>query len=163
MTTCILNCCQACWSLFLSKYNFKLTWGPGIKNVANGPSCQLDFALQEGDDARKAMSQAILTDKHTKNLFSPDSSSSALTISTLSALTTLAVDSSDQLEGYKSALEADDDELGVRGGGQVRADEDLDAAILEVDDSGFGRGAHDGCDALRKRMSISTATGGCEK
>ena len=55
------------------------------------------------------------------------------------------------------------DELGVRGGGQVRADEDLDAAILEVDDSGLGRGAHDGCDALRKRMSISIAMGCCER
>ena len=55
------------------------------------------------------------------------------------------------------------DELSVRGGGQVRADENLHAAILEVDDSGLRRGAHDGCDALRKRMSISTATGGCEK
>lgn len=44
MSSCVLNCRQACWLMFLSEFNFHLVWGPGLKNVADPPSRWPDFA-----------------------------------------------------------------------------------------------------------------------
>ncbi len=50
MTSRVLNRRQARWSMFLSEFNFRLAYAPGIKNPADGPTRRPDFAPQEGDD-----------------------------------------------------------------------------------------------------------------
>ena len=69
MSSRILNRRQARWSLFLAEFNFRLVWGPGIKNVADGPSRRPDFVPQEGDAVRNTMARQILTPAHTEQLF----------------------------------------------------------------------------------------------
>ena len=44
MTSRILNHCQACWSMFLSEFNFVLDYAPRIKNPTDAPSRRADFA-----------------------------------------------------------------------------------------------------------------------
>src|SRR5258708_5026727 len=49
MTSHLLNHQQACWSLELAEFNFKLSWIPGSKNPADAPSRCPDYVPQEGD------------------------------------------------------------------------------------------------------------------
>lgn len=38
MSSRVLNQRQACWSMFLSEFNFRLDYAPGLKNPADAPS-----------------------------------------------------------------------------------------------------------------------------
>ena len=38
MSSQVFNCRQAQWAMFLSNFDFHLTWGPGHNNVADAPS-----------------------------------------------------------------------------------------------------------------------------
>lgn len=51
MSSRVLNRRQARWPMFFSEFDFKLVWGPGIKNVADVPSRRPDFVPQKGDEA----------------------------------------------------------------------------------------------------------------
>ena len=53
MTSCVLNCHQAHWVMFLSEFDFRLDYSPGKKNPANGPSRRPDFLPQKGDEVIK--------------------------------------------------------------------------------------------------------------
>ena len=104
MTSRILNRRQARWSLFLSEFNFRLVWGPSVKNVADSPSRRSDFSPQKGDDVLEQQYQTILTPTHTELLFptpvTPPSNS-------IPALTTLSIDNSVLLERFKAAFRED--------------------------------------------------------
>ena len=105
MTSRILNRRQARWSLFLSEFNFRLVWGPGIKNIADSPSRRPDFIPKKGDDVLEEQRQVLLTPTHTELLF-PSSNSSPFSAS-IPALTTLTIDNSALLERFKSAFQED--------------------------------------------------------
>ncbi len=114
MTLHLLNQWQACWSLELAEFNFnKLSWVPGAKNPADGPSRCPDYVPQEGDTIKKVNFQTILDKGHTEHIHTspassepistfPTSCSSLLIISTLQS-----VDTSAPIEELKSALALD--------------------------------------------------------
>ena len=106
MSSQILNRRQARWAMFLSDFDFRLTWGPGITNVADAPSRRPDFVPQKGDDTLECQQKTILTPQHTQFLTSPSPINSPLE-PTASALTTLAIDNSVLLKRFKTAFRED--------------------------------------------------------
>jgi hypothetical protein len=106
MSTRVLNRRQARWAMFLSEFDFKLTWGPGIKNVADSPSRRPDFIPQKGDNTLEAQYRTLLKPYHTDSLF-PTETLFPTPKTTISALTTLTVDNSDLLKRFKSAFQED--------------------------------------------------------
>ena len=108
MSSQVLNHRQARWVMFLSDFNFHLVWKPGSRNVADAPSRRLDFIPQKGDDTLLVQNQHILTPKHTQFLFpSQNPPDDMHSISNLSAITTLFIDTSDLLQRFKTALQVD--------------------------------------------------------
>ena len=69
MTSRVLNCHQACWSISLSEFNFKLDYAPGKKNPADAPSRCLDFYPQEGDEGVKFQNKSLLINYNLDCLF----------------------------------------------------------------------------------------------
>lgn len=114
MSSQILNRRQARWAMFLSDFDFRLTWAPGKSNVADAPSRRPDFVPKKGDTTLTGQRQTILTPTHTQLLFHHDSDSTPTSASTASipltssatpsinALTTLSIDSSTLLERFKT-------------------------------------------------------------
>ena len=111
MTSRVLNRRQARWSMFLSEFFFHLDYAPGIKNVSDRPSRRPDYAPQEGDDVLKCQEKVVLTPAHTERLFHSDASSaisgSSTSPTSISTLTTLAIDNSELLERFKQAYNLD--------------------------------------------------------
>ena len=66
MTSHQLNRRQACWSLELSEFNFKLLWAPGSKNPADPPSRHPDYAPKEGDSVKNVNVLTLLDPSHTE-------------------------------------------------------------------------------------------------
>jgi hypothetical protein len=94
--------------MFLSEFDFKLIWGPGIKNVADTPSYHPDLVLQKGDDTLEAQYRTLLKSYHTDLLF-PTGTLHPLPKTTISALTTLTIDNSKLLECFKHAFQDDEE------------------------------------------------------
>ncbi len=109
MSSRVLNRRQARWSMFLSEFNFVLSYSPGLKNPADGPSRRADFAPREGDDVLRTNEKVLLTSAHTQGLFTQDSdaSSSRPEPIRVSAFTALSADHTDFQERYKLAINAD--------------------------------------------------------
>jgi hypothetical protein len=108
MSSQVLNRCQARWAMFLSDFDFLLTWGPGHNNVADAPSRRPDFVPQKGDEHLEAQRRVLLTKTHTKHLFPSDSDSSSVpSLSSLYAFTTLSIDNSELLDRFKCAFQED--------------------------------------------------------
>ncbi|KAL1942197.1 hypothetical protein VTO73DRAFT_6261 [Trametes versicolor] len=108
MSSRVLNRRQARWSMFLSEFNFVLSYSPGLKNPADGPSRRSDFAPREGDDVLRTNRKVLLTPYHTQHLSpQPDASSTPRESIRVSAFTALSADHSDFQERYKIALRAD--------------------------------------------------------
>lgn len=108
MSSRVLNRRQARWSIFLSEFNFRLVWGPGLKNVADSPSRRPDFAPKKGDDVLEQQRQTLITREHTELLFpSPDPLPSTTQVLDVAALTTLSIDNSMLLERFKKAFRDD--------------------------------------------------------
>ena len=110
MSSRVLNRHQARWSMFLSEFNFRLDYAPGLKNPADAPSRRADFAPREGDAVLHENHRVLLTPLHTECLFTqPASTPSTPPLKTIkiAAITTLSVDNSELLERYKTALAAD--------------------------------------------------------
>ena len=105
MTSQILNCRQAHWSMFLSEFNFKLDYAPGKKNPADAPSRCPDFIPQEGDEVVKFQNKSLLTDYNLDRLF-PQLYSSP-TPPSISSLSTFTIDNSELLERFKAAFWTD--------------------------------------------------------
>ena len=108
MSSRILNRRQARWSMFLSEFNFRLDYAPGIKNPADAPSRRPDFAPREGDEVLRLQEKILLTPLHTECLFQ-DQPPLALTPPPqhVSALTTLALDNSELLARFQAAIQND--------------------------------------------------------
>jgi len=121
MSTRILNCRQARWSMFLSEFNFRLDYLPGSKNPADPPSHRPDFVPQEGDDVWKLQNKTLLTSRHTEWISKPTSSSdtpsnfnsilssniSSSNSSLISALKTFSFESSELSQRFKDAFKVD--------------------------------------------------------
>ena len=59
-----LSCCQACWSEFLSHFNFKISYCPGSQCKANTLTrCSQDL-LSDSDPCQDFMEQVILKPKN---------------------------------------------------------------------------------------------------
>lgn len=106
MSSHLLNRRQARWAMFLSDFDFRLKWAPGSSNVADALSRRPDFELKRGDEHLEAQHQVLLTPKHSQFLHDPPLHV-ASPIASTSALTTLAIDSSELLERFKSAFRED--------------------------------------------------------
>jgi hypothetical protein len=104
MSSQVLNHFQAHWVMFLSKFDFKLIWGPGVENVADGPSHCADFIPKRGDDVLLGQCQLILTPSHTQQAFpSPEFLSTNLSsMFYFSTITTLTLDNSALLKHFKT-------------------------------------------------------------
>ena len=108
MSSQVLNRRQARWAMFLSDFNFLLTWGPGHNNVTDAPSRRPDFVPQKGDEHLEAQRRVLLTKTHTKHLFPSSSDSSSVpSLSSLYAFTTLSIDNSELLDHFKRAFQED--------------------------------------------------------
>jgi hypothetical protein len=94
MSSRVLNRCQACWAMFLSDFDFSLSWAPGKGNIADAPSRQPNFFPQKGDATLLGQKRIILTTKHTESL--PWTS--------LNAITTLSIDNLALLKCFKTAF-----------------------------------------------------------
>lgn len=106
MSSRVLNRRQARWSMFLSEFNFVLSYSPGLKNPADAPSRHADFAPREGDDVLHENRKVLLTPAHTAPLFTQDASSARKPIQ-VAAVTALAADHTAFQECYKAAIRAD--------------------------------------------------------
>lgn len=120
MSSRVLNRRQARWSMFLSEFDFRLAWAPGKRNVADAPSRRPDYVPKKGDDVLRTQEQVLLTPIHTERLFPSQDSpspSSSVPSTTISSLTTLAIDNSELLERFKTAFKKDSEwrEAMVRG------------------------------------------------
>ncbi len=110
MTSQLLNHWQACWSLELAEFNFKLSWTPGLKNPADGPSRCPDYVPQEGDTLKNINFQTILKPEHMDLIctnppslkLAPTSHSSILIAATLQS-----IDSGTPIAELKSTLALD--------------------------------------------------------
>ena len=106
MSSQVLNHQQARWVMFFSDFDFHLTWGPGITNVADAPSHRPDFVPQKGDDTLECQQKIILTPQHTQLLHSTPTKI-ASPLPAVSALTTLAVNNSALLKCFRTAFHED--------------------------------------------------------
>jgi hypothetical protein len=95
--------------MFLSEFNFKLIWAPGVKNIADAPSCCPDFVPKKGDEAFDAQLCTLLKPHITEHLFSDDSTLSANAVSI--AASSITTTSSDLLERIKTAHATDEEAL----------------------------------------------------
>ncbi|KAF8673092.1 hypothetical protein RHS04_07686, partial [Rhizoctonia solani] len=84
MSTCVLNCQQACWLLFLADFNFVLSYAPGSCNPANAPSCCPNYIPKEGDATLTGQQQVLLGPHRLSSL----SNASALHVCALSLIIT---------------------------------------------------------------------------
>lgn len=112
MSSRVLNRRQARWSMFLSEFNFRLDYAPGLKNPADAPSRRPDFAPREGDDVLRLQEQVLLTPLHTERLYpssqgAPSPARPSTSPTTIASLTTLAVDNSEMLQRFQDAYRAD--------------------------------------------------------
>ena len=110
MSSRVLNRRQARWSMFLSEFNFRLDYLPGIKNPADAPSHRPDYVPREGDEVLNLQRKSLLNQLHTERLFpsTPSCSDSPNpTPSSASALSTFSFDSSTLAEQFKEAFRAD--------------------------------------------------------
>ena len=123
MTSCQLNQRQACWSLELSEFNFKLSWAPGSKNPTDPPSQRPDYIPQEGDSIKNINIQMLLDPSHMEQLQNsapsnpPPNPSSPFHIpfpTILNAATLLTINSSAPINKFKAALASD---LSILAGG----------------------------------------------
>ncbi len=138
MTSHQLNQRQACWSLELTKFNFKLSWIPGSKNPANAPSRRPDYTPQEGDNIKNANYQALLKPYHMDliydNLNSIPSNPSSLAHSpTLVATIMHTIDTAPPIGKFKKALASDPtwhEALGQEAGNQHKNWSQLDDFVL---------------------------------
>lgn len=111
MTSCILNRCQAHWSMFLSEFNFCLDYTPGSHNPADAPSQCADLAPQEGDTVLLEQCKTLITLVHMEHLaphikptpLASAPSAPATPAASISSITSLAIDNSELLEHFKSA------------------------------------------------------------
>ncbi|KAF5372651.1 hypothetical protein D9615_009824 [Tricholomella constricta] len=126
MSSRLLNRRQARWSMFLSEFDFCLDWAPGTQNVADSPSRRPDFLPQKGDDVLEAQRKTILTSSHTKRIF-PSSETDSSTSSSISALTTLAIDNSELLKRFRTAFQEDSEwrEALLHGSTEFTAQDDM--------------------------------------
>ena len=107
MTSRVLNRRQACWSMFLSEFNFRLDYLPGTRNPADAPSCRPDYVPKEGDDVLNLQHGSLLSQLHTEHLFpsTPSSNNSPPpNLSSISALATFSFDSSVLAEQFHEAF-----------------------------------------------------------
>ena len=108
MSSRVLNRRQARWAMFLSNFDFTLTWAPGSQNPADGPSRRPDFAPKKGDTILQAQNRLILTPYHTQHILPfPSLETPPSRSFHISAITTLAIDNSELLQQFKSAYQED--------------------------------------------------------
>ncbi|PIL28411.1 hypothetical protein GSI_08445 [Ganoderma sinense ZZ0214-1] len=121
MSSRLLNRRQARWSIFLSEFNFRLNYAPGLRNPADAPSRRADFAPQKGDEVVEENFRALLTPAHTERLWCnkpsttwPRQASSFVSVCAssappvvISAFTELSVDRSDFKKRLADAVQAD--------------------------------------------------------
>ncbi|GBE80968.1 Transposon Tf2-12 polyprotein [Sparassis crispa] len=150
MTSRILNQHQARWSMFLSEFNFRLDYAPGLKNPADAPSRHPDYAPREGDDVLCLQQKTLLTPVHTERLFpishpSTSSSTPPGVSHSISALSTLAINNSELLEQFKTVI-CDDSEWPEA---IARGDQDFELQGNLV----FHKAYHPRTDGLTERMN----------
>ena len=100
--------------MFLSEFDFKLTWASGSTNVADAPSRRPDFIPRLGDEHLDMQRHVLLTEHHTECLFDnqhphslpPPLSTNAHT-SSISALTTISLENSNMLRKFQDAFQMD--------------------------------------------------------
>ncbi len=107
MTSHQLNRRQAHWSLELTEFNFKLSWTPGSKNPADGPSRYPDYVPQEGDTVKDINLQTMLSDAHTEHIHPASSPIPTSHSSFLIAATFQSVDTNPSSREFKSTLASD--------------------------------------------------------
>ncbi|THH04253.1 hypothetical protein EW146_g10224 [Bondarzewia mesenterica] len=107
MSSKILNRRQSHWAMFLSDFDFRLIWTLGNSNIADAPSRHSDFIPKKRDDTQLVQNQRILTDIHMERLLPSPSSDSPVSTFSSGAITTLAIDSSDLLERFKTMFQED--------------------------------------------------------
>jgi Integrase zinc binding domain len=96
--------------IFLSEFDFKLTWGPGVENVADGPSHSPDLIPQKGDNVLLGQCQLILTPSHTQQVFSsPDYLSTDLSSFFISMQSLHTLDNSALLKCFKTVFHEDNE------------------------------------------------------
>jgi len=102
----ILNRHQARWVMFLSNFNFHLTWAPGKANITDAPSRHPDFLPKKGDETLLGQNCIILTPKHTE-LLTPSKNIQSNSPGTINAMTTLSIDNSTLFKRFKIAFRED--------------------------------------------------------
>ncbi len=107
MSSCQLNWRQACWSLELAEFNFKLSWSPSFQNPANAPSRWPDDTPQEGDSIKNVNFFSLLKDSHMDWLHADSDPLSLSHLSCLTATVLFTIDSIAMTEEFKTALAAD--------------------------------------------------------
>lgn len=112
MESHVFNRRQACWSMFLSEFDFQLDWKPGSQNPADAPSRHPDFKPKRGDDVSVAQNKTLLNPYHLQQFFPSDTPISCPTPSisisaTSSTITTLSIDNSELLHHFQMAYHED--------------------------------------------------------
>ncbi len=92
--------------MFLSEFNFRLDYAPGLKNPADAPSRRVDFAPRKGDDVLQENEKVLLTPLHTERLVHANATSSTPRLHPIhiSAITTLSFVDSEFQERYHRAV-----------------------------------------------------------
>ena len=112
MTSRRLNRRQARWSLELAEFNFKLSWAPGSKNPADGPSRRPDYVPQEGDIIKNINFQSLLKSHHTDwilnnpNLNTPNPPPPSYPPTIVAAISH-TIDTAASIDEFKQALASD--------------------------------------------------------
>ena len=83
MSSWLLNQHQACWSSFLSEFDFQLDYAPSTKNPADAALWCPDYKPQEGDETIVNQCQALLNLYHTNQIFPSKIQSSTSSINSL--------------------------------------------------------------------------------
>ena len=110
MSSRVLNCRQARWSMFLSEFNFRLDYLPGIKNPADAPSRRPDYVPKEGDAVLNRQRKPLLNQHHMERLFTGtplSNGSSPPNLPTVSTLSTFSFDSSVLADQFKDTFRTD--------------------------------------------------------
>uniref|UniRef100_A0A0W0EY66 Reverse transcriptase/retrotransposon-derived protein RNase H-like domain-containing protein n=1 Tax=Moniliophthora roreri TaxID=221103 RepID=A0A0W0EY66_MONRR len=103
----VLNCCQACWAMFLSEFDFHLDWAAGSSNVADASSHCSDYFSEQGDEWLEVQHCVLLTPLHTEHLFPSTAPITPPASNMASALVTLTLDNSDMLQQFLTAFQED--------------------------------------------------------
>ena len=93
-----LNRRQARWMLELTEFNFRLSYAPGSKNPADGPSRRNDYLPNQDDPA--------ITGNYTQ-LLTPEICERLHPSATIANLTSIILDSSNDIHHLSHALESD--------------------------------------------------------